>query len=402
MTRREWFRFAACSFATLPFLGRGTSSLAAQRPNKGDDGGNDRVPVNPSAGSLLSTRGRFLHWSAEEERYWFFTAKDGLDRFRRLAEAHRDVCDFMELTRSATGLPVYGFRFGKGKKQIAIMSGMHGGEPTGPRGQLAYLDALLNGTKPFETHIDSQRILENVTLHVFPLVNPGGAQRLSEHFPDSWHGTWIPEWTAENKEKFFAEGNEPNHFFYGTYIKKAPMRFTPEQIAQWGATGNVLGSSLTDDGLDMWFDWNDTHGRQTRALKEILERLRPAVFADFHNFMYPTEVFAPTVYSTGNLAQEETELALALQRSWKAHNLQFHDRPPRPYTKPAEKYYEDYWLHQLGARALIVEFNGGMLATEGAEYEPVPGQRALTRRESLASAFFAAHALVNRAMELPL
>jgi hypothetical protein len=212
----------------------------------------------------------------------------------------------------------------------------------------------------------------------------------------------MPEWTAENKEKFFAEGNEPNHFFYGTYVKKPPMRFTPEQIAQWEATGNVLGSSITDDGLDMWFDWEDTHGTQTRALKEVLERTRPAVFADFHNFMYPTEVFAPTVYSTRSLAQEETELALAMQRAWMTHKLQFHDRPPRPYTKPAEKYYEDYWIHQLGARALIVEFNGGMLATEGAEYEPVPGQRALTRRESLASAFFAAHALVNRAMELQL
>jgi hypothetical protein len=267
---------------------------------------------------------------------------------------------------------------------------------------LAYLDALLNATRLFDTQIESRRVFEAVTLHVFPLVNPGGAQRFSEHFPDSWHGTWIPEWTSGNKDKFFAEANEPNHFFYGTYVKKPPMRFTPEQIEQWEATGNVLGSSITDDGLDMWFDWDDTRGRQTRALKNVLERLRPAVVADFHNFMYPTEVFAPTVYSTGVVAQQESSLALALQRAWRTQSLQFHDRPPRPYPKPAEKYYEDYWLHQIGARVLIVEFNGGMLATEGAEYEPFPGQRALTRRESLASAFFAVHELVNRAMELPL
>ncbi|MGH9830523.1 MAG: hypothetical protein ACREDR_45535, partial [Blastocatellia bacterium] len=92
----------------------------------------------------------------------------------------------------------------------------------------------------------------------------------------------------------------------------------------------------------------------------------------------------------------ERDLALAIQTSWRAQKLQFHDRSLRPYPKPAEKYYEDYWLHQLGARTLIIEFNGGMLATEGAEYESVPGERALTRRESLASVFFAARTLVDR------
>src|SRR5207302_7784028 len=401
MTRRKWLQYATSNFAALPLLGK-IDHRPGQQEHRRKVGEDNVMVPKPAARSLLSTRGRFLPWSAEEERCWFFTARDGLDRFRRLADSHRDLCDFMELTRSASGLPVCAYRVGKGPKQVAVMAGMHGDEPSGPRDLLAYLDALLNGTRSFETQIDSRRVFEAVTLHVFPLVNPGGAQRFSEHFPDSWHGTWIPEWTSENKEKFFAEANEPNHFFYGTYVKKPPMRFTPEQIAQWEATGNVLGSSVTDDGLDMWFDWDDTHGRQTRALKEVLEHMRPAVFADFHNFMYPTEVFAPTVYSSGAVAQQESALALALQRVWKTQNLQFHDRPPRPYPKPAEKYYEDHWVHQIGTRVLIVEFNGGMLATEGAEYEPIPGQRALTRRESLASAFFAAHALVNRAMELPL
>ncbi len=390
-TRRHCLRCAASSMSFVPSLLRDSNR---QRKTTGAQ--------KPATEQLLSSRGKFLNWSPEEERYWFFTARDGLDRFRRLAEAHRDCCDFMELTRSATGLPVYAFRIGKGAKQIALMSGMHGGEPTGPRGLLAYLDALISGVSPFNTRLDHGRLFETFTLHVFPLVNPGGAQRFSEHFPDSWHGTWIPQWTAENKEKFFAEANEPNHFFYGTYVKRPPMRFTPEEIAEWKTTGNVLGSSVTDDGLDMWFDWDDTYGRETRAVKEVLQHVHPDIVADFHNFMYPTEVFAPTVYSTGTLAQQEGELALALQNSWASQKLQFHNRPPRPYTKPAEKYYEDYWLHQLGARVLIVEFNGGMLATEGAEYEPAPGVRALTRRESLASGFFAARALVDRAMELPL
>jgi hypothetical protein len=48
------------------------------------------------------------------------------------------------------------------------------------------------------------------------------------------------------------------------------------------------------------------------------------------------------------------------------------------------------------ARALIVEVNGGMLATEGAEYEPVPGELALARRESLETVVAAVDTLVKR------
>lgn len=343
----------------------------------------------------LSTRRSFLNWSQEEARYWFFSASDGLDRFCRLASQCAGDCDFSELAGSASGLPVYEFRLGRGAKHVVILSGMHGCEPSGPRGLLAYLDALMCDAEPFGVDLNRTQILDKLTLHVCPLINPGGAQRLSLHFPDSWHGTWIPEWTFDNKDRFFAEANEPGHFFYGTYVKKAPMRFSPDQITEWEQTGNVLGSSLTDDGLDMWFDWDETHGRETKALKEMIQSVRPYCVADFHNFMYPTEVFTPTASSGNNFAKEESDLALALQAAWREQNLPFNARSPRPYPKPPEKYYEDYWFNQLGARALIVEFNGGMLATEGAEYDPKAHQRALTRHESLASVFFAADALVN-------
>jgi Zinc carboxypeptidase len=344
----------------------------------------------------LSQRGRFLNWSWEEEQYWFFTARDSLSRFQQLAFQNRKQCGFEEIARSAGGLPVYEFRVGRGPKTVAILSGMHGCEPSGPRGLLAFLDALLSGRAPFGVPLDRERLLNAITLHVFPLINPGGAERFSQHFPDSWHGTWIPDWTEANKVKFFAEGNEPNRFFYGTYVKKPPMRFTPDQISRWEATGNVLGSSLTDDGLDMWFDWDDTKGRETAALKAKLEELRPACIADFHNFMYPTEVFAPTVYSRGEVEESERSLALAIQAAWREAKLHFRDQAPRPYPKPAEKYYEDDWFHQLGGQCLIIEFNGGMLATEGAEYQPGPNQRPLTRRESLASVYLAAKALLEQ------
>lgn len=401
MKRRDFISNAARTIAIAPLLrstafDESTTPVVTTQVSAALPQVKERKDEGPSE---LSTQGRFLNWSPEEERYWFFSASDGLGRFRRLASQAPEDCEFSEVAWSGSGLPVYEFRLGGGAKHVVILSGMHGCEPSGPRGLLAYLDALMRGVEAFSAKLNRARILEKVTLHVCPLINPGGAQRLSMHFPDSWHGTWIPEWTAENKEKFFAEANEPEHFFYGTYVKKAPMRFSPDQIAQWEETGNTLGSSLTDDGLDMWFDWDDTHGRETRGLKELIEAVNPYCVADFHNFMYPTEVFAPTSFSQGALAGEETALACALQAAWREQGLPYNQRPRRGYPKPPEKYYEDYWFHQLGARTLIVEFNGGMLATEGAEYDPKAHQRALTRRESLASVFFATRALVEHLVD---
>lgn len=368
--------------ALLPTMAKGSAAAPAEASEAGMD-------------LELSTRGDYLNWSPEERDYWFFSARDGLTRMRQLANRHLEAVECGEIARSASGLPVYHFRLGRGPRAVALLSGMHGCEPSGPRGLLALLDSLLSDARPFGQALDRERLLSRLTLHVFPMINPGGAERLALHFPDSWHGTWIGDWTDANKTRFFAEANEPNHFLYGTYVKKAPMRFTPEQIAAWRATGHLLGSSLTDQGLDMWFDWDDTQGAETQALKRVLSAVRPYCVLDLHNFMFPTEVFAPTVYSQGDWAAEETALATAMQQAWRAHNLLFHDRPPRPYPKPVENYYEDNWFHRLGARTLIAEFNGGMLATEGAEYEPIPGMRALTRRESLHSAFAGAAALLQ-------
>ncbi len=321
-----------------------------------------------------------------------------MTRFEQLAHTHSDLCRINEIARSASGLPVYALRLGTGARRVAILSGMHGCEPSGPRGLLAFLDALLSRSAPFEATVDPS-ILQSATLVVIPLLNPGGAARFAMHFPGSWHGTQLQGWTEANRQRFFAEGNEPLHFFFSTWVKQPPMHFTPDQIAQWEAGGNVLGSSLTDGGLDMWFDWAETHGDETRAAKELLGGFRPHVVADFHNFMFPTEVFAPTVYSQGALAWLEESLAGAIQEAWRARRLPFRDRPPRPYPKPAEPYYEDAWFHKLGAATLIIEFNGGMPATEGAECEALPGERPLTRRESLESAFVAATALARRAAE---
>lgn len=387
LTRRDWL------FATGAMLAPAAGALP-QSSRRSASGGLPEDAAAPQ--NLLSTRGRFLDWSHEEEAYWFLSARDGLERFRRLANAHIGRCTFAEIARSVSGLPVYAFTLGSGKKRIAITSGMHGCEPSGPRGLLAYLDGLLNHRSPFGVSVDSQSLLGAVTLYVAPLLNPGGSERCSKHFPDCWQGTWLKGWTPSNAEKFFAEGNEPEHFFYGTYVKKPPMRFTPDQIAKWEATGNLLGSSLTDQGLDMWFDWEDTRGAETLAVKALLEGVRPHTIADLHNFMFTTEVFAPTIYSRGALAAEEATLARGVQNAWKARSLIFNDRAPRPYPKPAEKYYEDYWFHELGARTLIIEVNGGMLATSGAEYEPVTNARPLTRRESLEAAYLTAHALVSQ------
>ena len=333
---------------------------------------------------------RFLLMTPLERGFWFFRVEEGLKLVRRIARKHRELVWLEEMGWSSAGRPLLAVRFGRGPQRLAILSGMHGCEPSGPRGCLALADALLSGRGPDGADLRPlrQAILEKQTVCLVPLMNPDAAARFARHFPDCWHGTWYKTW-EEAKELFLAEGNEPQGHFTGSNWKKPPMYFTPAQVAEWTAGGHELGSSLTAAGVDIWFDWESFRAVETHAVRDLLDRFRPHAVVDIHNFMFPTEVFAPTVYSSAARAERETALALAMEAALDRARLPRARNRPRPYPKDALPIYEDhYFHHRLGACTLIAEVNGGLLATEGKEYQKeLEGQRPLSRAESIESTY---------------
>jgi hypothetical protein len=78
-----------------------------------------------------------------------------------------------EVGRSAEGRPLREVTFGSGPTPVLLWSQMHGDESTASMA-LADLFAFL-GTRP--EHPSARRILEGVTAHVVPVLNPDGAAR---------------------------------------------------------------------------------------------------------------------------------------------------------------------------------------------------------------------------------
>ncbi len=78
-----------------------------------------------------------------------------------------------KLGESVEGRPIYDVAFGRGKTQVLLWSQMHGNEPTAT---MAGLD-LFNFIKGDSTlAVVRQVILDSLTVHFIPLLNPDGAE----------------------------------------------------------------------------------------------------------------------------------------------------------------------------------------------------------------------------------
>ncbi len=72
---------------------------------------------------------------------------------------------------SEENLPIHTIRVGNGPKKILIWSQMHGNESTGTKAVFDFLQAISNADFPLR-----DRILEQCTLTILPMLNPDGAQ----------------------------------------------------------------------------------------------------------------------------------------------------------------------------------------------------------------------------------
>ena len=86
---------------------------------------------------------------------------------------HPDI-ELIREGESAEGRDIYRLKMGSGETSVLLWSQMHGNEPTAT---MALFD-LLHFFTADDTHNDLRReILENITIHFLPMLNPDGAQR---------------------------------------------------------------------------------------------------------------------------------------------------------------------------------------------------------------------------------
>jgi len=294
------------------------------------------------------------------DRYWVDSPRAFEKRMKEIVSLYSDKIEPFELCETASGVPVPGFRMGRGERHVFLLGRVHGHEPSGTCGLVALIEGLANSNvpdtgKPFG---EAQRILDHFTIRIFPLVNPTAAERFSTQIKDSYIGNLAPKSSAKNFEEWLHNEYEPILHEPGLTLKKRrPAYFELEELKALEKIGKPIGTLFTEDGVELWKDWVNEKAPQTRALKQVMRSFRPVLLVDIHNDSPPTRICPPT-----QLRKEDVSLYERLG------NLVYDalERASIPSSRRVEPYIKDVDTHQsvswaynnLGTIQFLYEVNG--------------------------------------------
>ena len=223
-------------------------------------------------------------------RYWVDSPKLFEERMKEIVELYPNKIEAFELCKNNLGQSIPGFRMGKGAKHVFLLGREHGHEPVGTCGLTFLIEGLAQGMMPFSSQqfSEAEEILEKLTLHMFPIMNPDGADRMAKQIKDSFPAS-VFTYSQEDSDKYKLIHSEP-----GLTLKHdRPPHYTPEEMEIWRKTGKPIGTLFTEDGVELWMDWKYDKAPQTRAIKKLLNGSKPILFVDIHAWETDTQIIMP-------------------------------------------------------------------------------------------------------------
>ena len=112
-------------------------------------------------------------WDAEHVSSPYSPLVDHADVERRIKALPADLFTVREAGKSGEGRAIYHVKAGTGRAGVLLWSQMHGDEPTATSALFDVFEFLrIHRTEPI-----AARILERLTIHAVPMLNPDGAER---------------------------------------------------------------------------------------------------------------------------------------------------------------------------------------------------------------------------------
>ncbi len=223
-------------------------------------------------------------------RYWVDSPKLFEERMKEIVKLYPDKIETFELCKNNLGQSVPGFRMGKGSKHVFLLGREHGHEPVGTCGLTFFMEGLAQGMMPtfHREFSEAEEILERLTLYMFPIMNPDAADRMSRQIKDSFPAS-VFVYSQEDSDKYKLIHSEP-----GLTLKHdRPPHYSTEEMEVWRKTGKPIGTLFTEDGVELWMDWNCDKAPQTRAIKRLLNDSNPILFVDIHAWETDTQIIMP-------------------------------------------------------------------------------------------------------------
>jgi len=284
---------------------------------------------------------------ALKERYWL---QDPLELPARIAAAvaqNPARGEAFTIGTSFSGRPLPAARFGNGPQRVLLVGAVHGWETITTYSLFAFLDTLFSGVgidgEDLSTWV--QEIAASHTIYFAPQISPDLAVRMHREMPEGFFPNRVGIETEADRELYIKVLGDPYEYFTGEKIAGRFHGFTPEQVAEWKGMGNELGLRWSDQGLDIWMDWERFDSPESRALRDFTLEVAPDCILEMHGYEGPMFLTAPVPLTPAHLEQRSLFFGREMLAAHRRTGLPMEPEPINPYITPEPPFYPN-WVHK--------------------------------------------------------
>ena len=292
-----------------------------------------------------------------KDRYWL---RDPLLLPVKLSEAVSRQPALGEVTtigKTFSGRAIQAVRFGSGPRKLVIIGGVHGWETVTTNSLYALVSTLFSGRSldGEDTREWAAQVARDQTIYIRPQVSVDVAARMYRMVPEGYFPRGVGMETEADWTKYVHLINDPYERFTGQKIAGYFPGFTPEQVATWRQTGKELGLRWSDQGLDVWFDFEEFVTPEARAVRDFILKVKPDCVFELHGHEGETFVTAPTPHVAPERKERQVFFGKELLAALKKTRLPVHPEPHNPYL-PAERPFLPNWVdREVGALTVFAE-----------------------------------------------
>ena len=256
-----------------------------------------------------------------------------------------------DLLKGSSEYPLQYFRYGDGSERIVFISRIHGHEPAGTSGTIAFLKTLMDQSiTAFDDWWDKY------TLDIIPMVNVDAAIRYAAQVPDSYPPNRFKRTekdyleyknilTSPGKELFDDLDMRVHHLDAITMTKIKDQHIT-------------LGTLYSEEGIELARDWSQQQSIYIKALLQFLRKEKTDYFIDIHCHELPSQVYQPFT--------EKADMQIEQLKKYSEKLIELLRIQDIPCTgkQKCSNYgvrgiSNDYIYHNLGIKSLLWEINVG-------------------------------------------
>ncbi len=289
--------------------------------------------------------------------FWLNNPDDMADRLDRLAEQSEFPVQSFRFGKSWRGRDLVGFRAGGGRLNLLVVAGMHAGEHPAPYGIFSFIHTLSTGRDLDGRDVSKwvERTLAEQTITLVPYLNIDGGIRMSEMLPGCYLNN---EFKTSDTEAFDHWVLDPMPHF--GLRRRRNLYLTDEQRRIWTEEkGGYIGQLFSDQGVDLWEDWKNFRAPETRALRDLIEPLRPDCIFEMHcQDSFHSQMFVPLSSAEGEDRLTQLRYGEEMMTALMAAGIPTSTQSCRPYSVPPDwNEFPDYVYRKYRCLSLFGEVN---------------------------------------------